>query len=315
MVHLQLHNMKIVVFSDIHSDINKKRQDSKFLIKLANYIDSISPEVLIVAGDVASSTAEIQHFFEELKLLKIKFKLYCPGNHDIWVNQKSSDGSWIKYKSLLPDLCNIYGWHFLPNNPKIIDRTAFVGTMGWYDYSMRNIKWDDRINLTTYENKTNPITGSTWMDREFAKFGNYNDKKLSYYFNSDLIDNLNKIGISIKHPDFQNNQISEKINLKFNTIICTSHFVPFKEFIKSSGSLNWDYFNAFMGNLTLGEIINLIPNEYRRISLFGHTHFPQYSRVNGGVEAYCAPLGYSHEWEHDKSIEDMFEARIKVLNP
>ena len=140
--------MKLVVFSDPHIDIQEKRGYPKFLIKLNEYLESIEPDIILVTGDIAGSTSQIQKFLEGITT-SAKKKIFCPGNHDIWVNSKAHDASWVKYYQILPQLCAELGWHYLPNQPLIVDNVAFVGTMGWYDYSTRNPIWDDKINIKT----------------------------------------------------------------------------------------------------------------------------------------------------------------------
>ncbi|MHA2098068.1 MAG: metallophosphoesterase [Candidatus Kariarchaeaceae archaeon] len=314
--------MKLAVFSDPHIDIQIKRGFPDFLSELDRYLNSIRPDIIMVTGDVAGSTKSIQQFFEGINLDATK--IFCPGNHDVWVNSKSHDASWVKYYQVLPELCEIFGWHYLPNNPLTIKNTAFVGTMGWYDYSSRNPAWDDEISLDEYKSKINKDTGSMWMDREFAKFG-YDDKQVADHLAFELISDLNSISQNLlSDPINVRSQITDSLSKwkkkkksnsidfqSLDTIIIGTHIVPFLEFVRLTGKLDWDYFSAYIGNATLGEIIDGITDELRKISVFGHTHFPQRKMIKPNFEAICCPLGYPNEWKkHRSNLNDLFTKGI-----
>jgi hypothetical protein len=315
--------MRIAVFSDIHADINTAREDPDFTPKLVAYLNGMELDMLLVVGDISGSFPGIQAFFYDLQAVDSKYRLFCPGNHDIWVNQASFDGSLAKYYELLPELSQHFNWHYLPQNPLIIDGIGFVGTIGWYDYSTRNLQFDDQINEESYQQKINPISGSMWMDRHFAKFGNLTDRQVTFQFNRDLQMDLKKLGIqsNVSMTDEKNvSKINPKTKIAFDkneksldTLIIGSHFVPFKEFITYRGSLQWDYFSAFIGNLTLGQIINDLPSDLRRIACFGHTHSNKQMILPSGVEGYCSPIGYNHEW-NSTSLEEVFSRRISLID-
>ncbi|MHA2250876.1 MAG: metallophosphoesterase [Candidatus Kariarchaeaceae archaeon] len=311
--------MLLSMISDIHADINGMRKDPEFTQKFIKTINNIQPDILLVAGDIAGSLKGIQYFFDAMKVADIKYKLFCPGNHDIWVNQNSFDGSWQKYYKILPELSRVYKWHYLPKNPIIINNVAFVGTMGWYDYSTRNMKFDKIAQIKIYEQKVNPYNGYMWMDREYAKFGNYTDKEVTKQLNNDLIDDLLGLGIRLKIPpeyDFDQDLIpsTENSTIKgnnFHALVVTTHFLPFSKNIHTTGIIEKDFFNAFMGNTALGGILEMIPKDKRILSIFGHSHKP-YESKDTGIEVYSAPIGYPQEWEH-QDTEEQIRKRIKFI--
>lgn len=315
--------MRIAVFSDIHADINTAREDPDFTPKLIAHLNEMDIDMLLVAGDISGSFSGIQSFFYDLQTVDVKYRLFCPGNHDIWVNQASFDGSLAKYYELLPELSRHFDWHYLPQNPLIIDGIGFVGTISWFDYSTRNPQFDDQINEESYQLKVNPISGSAWMDRYFAKFGNLSDRQITSQFNLDLQMDLKKLGITSNTSIADEGNVSDiSPRTKFlvdnnpkelDTLIVSSHFVPFQEFIVYRGNLQWDYFSSFIGNLSLGQIINDIPSDLRRIACFGHTHSNKQMILPSGVEGYCSPIGYSHEW-NSAPIEEVFLDRISIID-
>jgi hypothetical protein len=315
--------MRVAVFSDIHADINTAREDPDFTLKLIAHLNEMDIDMLLVVGDISGSFSGIQSFFYDLQTVDVKYRLFCPGNHDIWVNQASFDGSLAKYYELLPELSQYFDWHYLPQNPLIIDGIGFAGTIGWYDYSTRNLQFDDQINKESYQQKINPVSGSKWMDRYFAKFGNLTDGQITSRFNLDLQMDLKKLGIQSNAPVIDEKNVSknnpkteylsDKNKKDLDTLIVSSHFVPFQEFITYRGTLHWDYFSAFIGNLSLGQIINDIPSGLRRIACFGHTHSNKQMILSSGVEGYCSPIGYNHEW-NSTSLEEVFSKRISLLD-
>ncbi|OLS23649.1 MAG: 3',5'-cyclic adenosine monophosphate phosphodiesterase CpdA [Candidatus Heimdallarchaeota archaeon LC_2] len=320
--------MKLVMFSDPHIDIQEKRGYPKFLVQLNEYLESIEPDIILVTGDIAGSTSYIQKFLEGI-FTSAKKKIYCPGNHDIWVNSKAHDASWTKYYQILPQLSTELGWHYLPNQPLIVNNVAFVGTMGWYDYSTRNPIWDDKISILEYSSKYNKSSGAIWMDREYAKFGDHNDNVVADHFANELIEDLQSISDNLIEMNWDSGNSSiEELN-KYNklkklkklesknvdTVVIGTHMVPFVDFVKFTGNLDWDFFSAFIGNTKLGRIIKSINNELRRISVFGHTHYPQRKIVEDNLEAICCPIGYPNEWERDhSSLESLFESKIVSVN-
>ncbi|MCE7736097.1 MAG: hypothetical protein GPJ54_14540 [Candidatus Heimdallarchaeota archaeon] len=319
--------MKLAVFSDPHIDIQENRGFPRFLEKLNQYLNNIEPDVIMVTGDVGGNTKTIQKFLQGIDV--DAKKIFCPGNHDIWVNNKAHDASWAKYYQILPELCELYNWHYLPNQPFTMNNVAFVGTMGWYDYSSRNRIWDKTVSLDDYETKINKKTGGMWMDREFARFGDYNDKIIADHFSFELITNLNWISQDLlSDPINVRSQITDylskwtlkrKSNTNYtndlDTIIIGTHIVPFLEFVKFTGKLDWDFFSAFIGNSTLGDIIDRISQDLRKISVFGHTHFPQRRLMKSNLDAICCPIGYPNEWNMQHSeLDELFHKRIIELD-
>ncbi|MCH8906574.1 MAG: metallophosphoesterase [Candidatus Heimdallarchaeota archaeon] len=324
--------MKLAAFSDPHSDINSKRFDPNYTTILTDYISDFDPDVVLIAGDISGSSKELIKFFEEFQI--DCHKLFVPGNHDLWVSQNSENGSWAKYFTLIPEICETYGWHYLPNNPIQIENTAFIGNTGWYDYSTRNEKWDNEISKIAYEKKTNPFDQGVWMDKAFAKFGDLHDQEVAEYFLLELQVNLMKAGLINVREINSYSTLLEKIKsilkkgkFKFDTkkiepthqefegnienLVFASHIVPFKKFVKFRDSIRWDYFSAFIGNSQIGDLMSSIHFKGRKISIFGHTHYPQQSIIRQ-IEAYCVPIGYNHEWKFS-NLNKVFSRRIKIL--
>jgi hypothetical protein len=91
-----------------------------------------------------------------------------------------------------------------------------------------------------------------------------------------------------------------------------SHVVPYRDFIHFRNDPSWDFFGAYIGNINIGDFLDRLPCHLRRLAFFGHTHFPGEKVVESGVEGYCVPIGYPHEYGGGK-LEDIFRERVKVL--
>jgi hypothetical protein len=75
-------------------------------------------------------------------------------------------------------------------------------------------------------------------------------------------------------------------------VVVATHHLAFEEAVLRSETLPWEFFNAFMGSVRLGEVIR----GGRRVThaVYGHTHrgrafsFP-------GLSVHGTPLGYPRE--------------------
>ncbi len=141
--------MKIVALADLHYNISRCREHVQ---AQARTVCKNGADVLLIAGDTAST--DLQFFEEALELFKTfpGRKLLVPGNHDIWV--LAAGDSRKRYEYELPQICRRHGFEYLDADPVVIEGTAFVGTIGWYDYSFR----DESLGVPArfYEAKVGP---------------------------------------------------------------------------------------------------------------------------------------------------------------
>lgn len=289
--------MRFALISDLHIDINEKRRSNIFTRSFFDYVSTLSIDGLIVTGDIAGKNSYLDKFFRLGSELEIDYRIFVPGNHDVWVNHQAEGLSWFQLEQYLPQLCQKYGWYYLPGDPLSIDEIGIVGTMGWYDYSLRNKIWDDKVVLSDYRRKINPQNGYRWMDRSFAQFGNFSDKDLVFHFLQQLNSDI---------------QLSLENNPS-KMVVCT-HFVPFQDFIQYRGIIAYDYFTAFYGSAKCGELILSYTSNLKEMAVvFGHVHQPKIQEVSGSVTGYCVPIGYPREYG-DSELNDLFDQRIQVLS-
>ena len=83
--------MKVYTVSDIHVD-HKENLRKITAISTIDYQN----DILIVAGDISSRLDRVKQVFS---LFKERFRevLFVPGNHDLWVRDKSADNSIEKF--------------------------------------------------------------------------------------------------------------------------------------------------------------------------------------------------------------------------
>lgn len=283
--------MRIGAISDIHADSNGEVYDS-FIDRLLKILGSKKLDVLIIPGDIGGRKKSIIEFFQKSQQLDIPYKFYVPGNHDLWTNNNTS--SWEYYLTKLPEICSAYGWKFLPQNPIKINSTLFIGSPGWYDYSTRNKTYDNEVFIEDY--KVKYYQGARWMDAEYIHFG-MSDEQVSKMFLDQLV------------KDFENSILDD-----VKSVVCVTHIVPFKKFVLHKKYLHWDFFSAFIGNISIGEFIKKLPVE-KKHAIFGHTHFPSVLELEDGLTAHCVPLGYQYEIikRGDNSLEDAIERSLSVF--
>jgi len=145
--------MKICAVSDYHYNSNRKQE----ILLHAKLISDMRPDVFIYGGDLAQrANLDLEKCLRILGRVKAKQKLFVAGNHDIYTGRdnfvrhgkeilaerlknirKESNLSLLRYRNVLKLMVQKHGFHYLDGGPKIIGDVGFVGSMGWYDYSMK----------------------------------------------------------------------------------------------------------------------------------------------------------------------------------
>jgi len=251
--------------------------------------------VVICSGDISPSIIELQ---ETLELIKEKiysdYYIFVPGNHDIWdlelQKYKNKQGiSMQKYEIDLPNVTKRAGFYFLPGNPLIIeDEFAFIGSIGWYDYTLRNHKWDEFLKLEQIRYEEKYYMGRYLNELNYSNWG-MTDKEVVEEFSKRLKEDLEKV---------------QKIENKMMIL----HYLPFQQSIDYKETLEGDYFSAFMGAKIFGELIR----EFNfSVAIHGHTHTPLMYRLDD-IRIFCCPIGYPMEWT--KQLEEEINLRVKKFS-
>ncbi|HOJ92369.1 MAG TPA: metallophosphoesterase [Dictyoglomaceae bacterium] len=277
-----------MALSDLHLDFIRLRngfekdEESIFIKNIFEEIEKENVNVFVIAGDISAKLWEIELFFEFFAALS-GVKIFVPGNHDIWKEKDISSDQ--KYKKMIPDLCGKYNIHFLPENPLLIGDIAFVGTLGWYDYSFGS----EAYSIEEYEKGI--YDGLRWRET-FWKLVDFYD---SYGRK------LNNVEICEIMQDELKNSL-EKVE-KEKKIVAVTHTVPFKELLHMK-----NFFSAYLGSEKLGEI--LIEDGRVRYVICGHEHNTVIFKKEN-LEIYKPTFGYLDKLEKWK---ERLERAIKIID-
>jgi predicted phosphohydrolase len=268
--------MKIIALSDLHYPRHKDH-----LEKIVKRICDSEAEVLILGGDISEIQEERYRrclgLFEKFRGLKIA----TVGNHDLWV-LKGGD-SYQRYRQWFPELFKDYGFYYLDQQimPFVYKNIAFIGNIGWYDYSFRQTKipFSDEVFVGYLDKEKGKRIYKPWSqlnDEDYAR------KVLLYIRNKKLgvVTWNDGVGISWTYSDDTFcNLMLEHLKAQLNwcqqnptveKIICITHHVPFKEGIKERPDPGLAFSNAYMGSHRMGELLLNYPKV--KVALWGHSH-------------------------------------------
>ncbi|MFX0108884.1 MAG: metallophosphoesterase [Candidatus Hodarchaeota archaeon] len=271
--------MRIAAVSDIH--VRPGKQDDDLLNAIHERVEEISPDVFLVAGDVGSKLEELKIALEKIRISRA-LNLFVAGNHDIWFEKDKNLSSLEKYSSKIGSVCRDSGFVHLPDEPISLDAVAFVGSIGWYDYSFR--RNDLNIPHANYERKE--YRGTIWYDA-LAVDWEFTDYEATDLFNQKIQYDLSVIEGSVEG------------------IIYVSHHVPFRVLISYKDFIPWDFCSAFMGAISTGDI--LLEDERVLLAISGHTHIRKRGKV-GGILGITVPLGYCRP--QDANLESFVNAAV-----
>jgi len=126
--------MRIAALADLHYPKGGRQR----LEALAAACRRHLPDVLVLAGDL--TTFSLLDFGRVLREFSdvAPVRLVVAGNHDVWT--PGGRHTQRRYVRGLPTLCEHYGFAFLDQEPVQVDDVGFVGCLGWYDYSLRQLE-------------------------------------------------------------------------------------------------------------------------------------------------------------------------------
>lgn len=262
--------MKVYATSDVHIDSHPNNLN--LWHELKNYCIKNPPDILIIAGDLGESIDSWSLALEIFKDLNFT-RMIVPGNHDLWC-RNDQVYSEDKLHKILPEICSLNNWVYLPTTNFETPDYTFVGNTAWYDYSLmptyHPFSFDDFIKYQKGNRK--------WMDSEFCRWKDFNnsdkDLLLTEFF-------FNKLEIQLQ-------------SAKSKNIFLVTHFPFYPEFLKFTGK-NWEYeyFGAFMGSKKYLKLLNEYNVKYH---VCGHLHRAS-TTVYKQCQAYLSPIGYHKEWE------------------
>jgi len=268
--------MNIVALSDLHYPRHKGH-----LEKVAKKIRTCEAEALILGGDISEFKEAYYHqclrLFADFKGLKIA----TVGNHDLWAPE--GQDSYRRYREWFPELFKAYGFHYLDNDeiPLVHKNIAFVGNVGWYDYSFRQreLPFSEEILVGYLDKEQGKRVYKPWAEltRE-----DYARKVLLYVKNRKFLVTTWNDGAYISWT-YSDEEFCELIlehlktqltwcqqNPGVEKVVCVTHHIPFKEGIKERAEPGLAFSNAYMGSHRMGELLLTYPKV--QLALWGHSH-------------------------------------------
>lgn len=283
--------MKIFAIADIHIEGKNKKIAYDLPLKLIERLKTLNEDaVFIILGDVTPYISSFHNYLMLFKDLPIA-KLFVAGNHDIWVEEKGD--SYFKYTNLLKEAVLSAGFHYLDSEPFIFNKIGFIGNMGWYDYSFRQLN----VYIPPYVK----LLGSrgTYISWQDLTYSDYEKKVLYAEVNGKIkmITSWNdRIYIKWRFSDLEFTEacfrkIQDDFKLIENDvdkIVFISHHIHFYEGVIQKKTPEWDFNNAFMGSKKIGDYIKLREKVF--LIIFGHSHVPGKWLIDGRIPAYNPPL-------------------------
>jgi predicted phosphodiesterase len=137
--------MRIAYTSDVHTDAGPA--NAALLPALARRARALRPDVLVIAGDVAERAAQVESTLAHFTSIAAR-RLFVPGNHDLY-----AEPDWTSFDKLyerLPAVASRAGFECPHMHPIVHEGVGFLGTPGWFDYSLRDPKLDVVVSMEQY---------------------------------------------------------------------------------------------------------------------------------------------------------------------
>lgn len=259
--------MRLAITSDVHIDNN----GPSVLEALARQVRELAPDVLIVAGDIATGAATFLRTLLALREVAPEV-LVVAGNHDVWSSpeaQAAGMDAWRKLDAILPALCGEARVHLLDAGPVVLGGIGFAGSLGWWDLSFR----DPSLPAPDEAYRAGQWAGLRWNDHRLASWGGASPEEVAATLRGRLAAHL--------------------AALPTDRVVAVTHVLPFREQLYPGADPAWRFVNAFMGSAALGDLIRA--DDRVELAVAGHTHLPSDVAL-GRLRAVVSPLGYTREW-------------------
>jgi len=247
---------RMLVTGDLH--FRSRPPGDECTLELARFVCDSGADAFAIAGDVGETDPASYGACLDLFAGFGGAKLVVPGNHDLW----TTDGDSLeKYRDVLPRIAAEHGFHALDTAPLTLGATAFIGSIGWYDYSFRNP--DLPVPLAQYERKELPGV-CVWNDGRFVHW-DLTDAE----FTDRCVRRL------LRHY--------REVEGRVETVVAVLHHVAFRGLLYGPADAAHEFCRAYMGSERLGRLLEDCPKV--RYVFCGHRHGPNDGRF-GRIHAF-----------------------------
>jgi len=269
---------RILVTSDLHYDIKRSREGAE---RLARSACQLGGDAIVLVGDTAGADLEI--FSNALALFKNfnGVKTLVPGNHCLWCNHVGIDGlpqnaSIERYEKLIPDIAAEHGFTVLDHKPLLLGDVALVGSIGWYDYSMRCESLG--IPVDFYRTKLSPGAAKYMGDFEYL-FERHGDAMTDEHMSLGVrwMDGF-RVRLGMSDDDFLDMLLErlekqlEEMSECAGRIITFIHHLPFSELVPAARPPRFAFAAAYLGSTKIGQLLR----KFEKVTdvFCGHSHWP-----------------------------------------
>lgn len=232
--------MRILITADLHYRPADRDQFTEF----AAWVADQQPDCVALAGDIGHPLRLFRRALQLFAGLSCP-KLVLAGNHDLYQGEFDSRTLW---QQALPETARAEGFVWLEDEVTLLGDVAVVGTMAWYDYSAyTGAEPMTRAALAAAKPLVNhdaDYINWPWSDTAMARY-------------------LAK--------GFERRLQAAAANPAVQRIVVITHVPIFPQAVPDRPDVAmWTLLRAYMGNFTLGRLVQTIPKVSHVVS--GHIH-------------------------------------------
>jgi len=250
--------MRVFATSDLH--LGTDRRGDRAVRALVRYLQDIGTpkDVLMILGDLGTSNSDIARCLNYFASFPGN-KLAVAGNHDIWVTPEEGQDSTDQYRQLA-QICQQQGFTLLDQESAVVNDIGFIGTMGWYDYSFRDLPG---VPLEAYRDKIFPGESKPcWTDARLVRWS----------FSDEVV-----VEQQLHYLQGQLDRLEGK------QVVVGMHHVPTKSLLwhpRRVVPAKWRFRNAFLGNRRFEKLFTEYADRIAYV-LCGHIHSRSSTIIQG----------------------------------
>ena len=275
--------MRVVCTSDLHTDSGAT--NAALVPLLVAAATALHPDVFILAGDLAETTAQVRDNLRQLARIPGR-KLYLPGNHDLYVEGTAAlaagETSRIKFERTLPAAAHAAGFEYLGLAPIDCGTVTVLGIPGWYDYSLRDPALDVAVSMQHYRN-------GQWREHRAYDRGHVRWDGASGWLDDEALaaEMLRRLEAQLHTAPAE------------RPILAVVHVLPFAALVQRGAFGPSPFHEAYLGSTALGDRLRDDPRVQAVVT--GHLHRPADMRI-GTIRVVARPVGTRRDPGADLSV-------------